>query len=105
MPHTPQQNGVAERAKRTLVEMVLQAGVGDCLWAEAINTASYLRNRAGTSTLPAMTTFESWTKKKPTVSHLKVFGCKTVVLDKIQKRSSPQKARSMFQSFKSLSFV
>lgn len=43
---TPQQNGVAERKNRTLVErtrcMLSNAGVGKELWAEAINTACYL---------------------------------------------------------------
>lgn len=47
--YCPQQNGVAERANRTLVEMarcmLLQSGVPNSLWAEAINTAAYIRNR------------------------------------------------------------
>jgi hypothetical protein len=50
--YTPQQNGVAERANRTLVEMarciLLQANLPDTLWAEAVNTATYLRNRCAT---------------------------------------------------------
>lgn len=47
---SPQQNGVAERMNRTLVErtrcMLSNAGVGKELWAEAINTACYLVNRS-----------------------------------------------------------
>lgn len=38
--------------------MKMEAGVGDWLWAEAINTAAYLHNRAETSTLPGMTPFK-----------------------------------------------
>jgi len=47
--YTPHQNGVAERANRTLVEMskclLVQSGLCESLWAEAVNTAVYLRNR------------------------------------------------------------
>jgi len=90
VPHTPQQNGVAERANRTLVEMartmMIHAGVGHSLWAEAINTAAYLRNRAETSALSDVTPFESWTGRKPYVSHLKIFGSKAIVLNKSTKR-------------------
>lgn len=90
VPHTPQQNGVAERANRTLVEMarsmLLHAGLPERFWAEAIKTASYLRNRAETSTLPNMTPFEVWAGRKPFVGHLRVFGAKTIALDKTCKR-------------------
>lgn len=43
--YTPQQNGIAERANRTLVEMarclMLQAKLPNSLWAEAINAATF----------------------------------------------------------------
>lgn len=45
--HTPEQNGVAERKNRTLLEMarclLLQSSLPTSLWAEAINTANYVR--------------------------------------------------------------
>jgi len=47
--YTPQQNGVAERANRTLVEMsrclLLQANLLKSLWGEMINTSTFIRNR------------------------------------------------------------
>lgn len=47
---TPQQNGVAERMNRTLLEkarcMLSHAGLGKEFWAEAINTACHLVNRS-----------------------------------------------------------
>ena len=47
--HSPEQNGVAERLNRTLMEkarpMVAHAGVGKAFWAEAVHTANYLKNR------------------------------------------------------------
>ena len=53
VPKTPEQNGVAERLNRTLVEttraMLLDAKLPHEFWAEAISTAAYLRNRSPTS--------------------------------------------------------
>ena len=50
VPYTPQQNGVAESANRTLVEMarsmLIHSGMAENLWAEAVLTAAYIRNRS-----------------------------------------------------------
>jgi len=90
VPHTPQQNGVAERANRTLAEMarttMIHAAVVDSLWAEYINTAAYLRNRAEMSALSDVTPFESWTGRKPYVCYLKIFGSKAIVLNNSTKK-------------------
>ena len=78
-PYTPQQNGVAERANRTIVEMarsMLHAqNIGLELWAEAVSCAVYIRNRCPTTALDSMTPEEAWTGVKPCIAHLKVFGC------------------------------
>ena len=48
MPRTPQQNGVAERRNRTLLEMVrsimTQANLLILYWGDAILTAAYILN-------------------------------------------------------------
>ncbi|KAD4180043.1 hypothetical protein E3N88_28634 [Mikania micrantha] len=48
-PRTPQQNGVAERRNRTLIEaartMLSDAKLPITFWAEAVNTACYVQNR------------------------------------------------------------
>ena len=79
VPKTPEQNGVAERMNRTLVEsvrsMLADAKLPHPFWAEALSTAVYLRNRGPTKVVSGMTPFEAWTKKKPSVAHLRVFGC------------------------------
>jgi len=84
--HTPQQNGVADRANRTLVEMarcmLLQSKLPNSLWAEAINTANFIRNRCPTKALNNETPFEMWNDRKSYVGFMRTFGCKTVTLIK-----------------------
>jgi transposase InsO family protein len=80
VPHTPQQNEVAERKNRTLVEcarsMMKGKNLSNAFWAEAINTAVYLKNRSPTRCLDNVTHFEALYGSKPVVHNLKVFGCK-----------------------------
>jgi transposase InsO family protein len=80
VPYTPQQNGVAERANRTIVEkarcMLYGAELHRELWAEAVSTAVYLKNISPTRALSDKTPFEAWTGTKPSIEHLKAFGCK-----------------------------
>ena len=49
VPYNPEQNGAAERLNRTLMEraraMINDAGLPKELWAEAVNTANYIRCR------------------------------------------------------------
>lgn len=77
--YSPQQNGVAERKNRTVVEgarcMLKDSGLGRKFWAEAVHTAMYLQNRSPTKALDGMTPEEVYYGKKPNVSHLRVFGC------------------------------
>lgn len=86
VPYSPQQNGVAERANRTLVEMarslLIHSGMTESLWAEAVMTACYIRNRSPTAALDRITPYEAWSGKKPNVSHMRIFGSLTVGLDK-----------------------
>lgn len=84
--HTPEQNGVAERMNRTLLDMarclLLQSGLSASFWSEAVATACHIRNRCPTSSLNGGIPFEKWTGEKVKVNYLKTFGTKVLVLDK-----------------------
>ena len=79
IPKTPQQNGVSKQMNHTLVKavrsMLVDAELPHRFWAEALSTAAYLVNRSPTKALGDKTPFEAWYGKKPSVEHLKVFGC------------------------------
>lgn len=83
VPHTPQQNGVAERMNRTIVEkarcMLIDANMDKRFWAEAVSTAVYIINRSPTKCLTNKTPEEAWSKAKPNLNNLRVFGCKAMV--------------------------
>jgi len=77
--YTPQLNGVAERKNRTIFDMARSLLKAKKLpkqyWAEAVSCAVYLLNRCPTKSLQAVTPEEAWSGHKPSVTHLRVFGC------------------------------
>jgi hypothetical protein len=78
-PHTTQQNGVAERANCTIVEMarsmIYGQGLGLEFRAQAVSNAVYIRNRCPTSAVHGKTQKEAWYGRKPSVAHIRVFRC------------------------------
>lgn len=77
-PHTPEQNGVAERKNRTLAEsarsMLFAKDLPQQLWAEAILTATYLNNRQPSVRSGRESPYELWFGRKPELNHLRIFG-------------------------------
>lgn len=81
--YTPEQNGCAEREMRTIVEaartMFHAKNLDMKLWAEAVNTATYVLNRTDKSTIKHKTPFELWWKVKTKNDHLRIFGSEAFV--------------------------
>ena len=44
------------------------------IWGEAVSTCVYVLNRSSTKGVKGKTPYEKWNKRKPNVSHLRVFG-------------------------------
>ena len=82
-PYTPQQNGVAKRTNRSVIEMtrsmVRSKSLKISVRAEAVSTVIYLVNISPTRALKISLHFRHG-GFKPTVKHLKVFGSATYTL-------------------------
>ena len=59
--------------------LLIGTGLGHEFWEEAVDIARYLVNRSPSSVLEDKTQHEVWTGKKPSLSHLRVFGCDAYV--------------------------
>ena len=70
----PQQNGVAERANRTIEEHVVamleESGLPPSFLGQAVAAYVHIWNRCSTTSLTSKTPYELWYCKKPDVSHL-----------------------------------
>ena len=82
---TPQQNGVAERRNRTLIEaarsMLSESNLATQFWAEAVNTACFTQNRSLIVKRFKKTAYELFRGRKPSISFLHIFGCKCYILN------------------------
>ncbi|GJZ74402.1 putative ribonuclease H-like domain-containing protein [Tanacetum coccineum] len=82
---TPQQNGVAERRNRTLIEaartMLADSKLPTTFWAEAVSTACYVQNRVLVVKPHNKTPYELFRGFKPALSFMRPFGCHVTILN------------------------
>ncbi|GJW42136.1 ribonuclease H-like domain-containing protein [Tanacetum coccineum] len=82
---TPQQNGVAERKNRTLIEadrtMLADSKLPTTFWAEAVNTACYVQNRVLVIKPHNKTPYELFHGRTPSLSFMRPFGCPVTILN------------------------
>ncbi|GKC59303.1 putative ribonuclease H-like domain-containing protein [Tanacetum coccineum] len=82
---TPQQNGVAERKNKTLIEaartMLIDSKLPTNFWAEVVNTACYVQNRVLVVKPHNKTPYELLHGRTPTLSFLRPFGCPVTILN------------------------
>lgn len=99
-PYTPQQNGMAERMNRTLVErarcLILNSRLQKIFWTEGVSIAAYITNRSPTKALDYKTPYELWIGKRPNLNNMKIFGCHAMVhVPKESRRKWDSKATKM----------
>jgi len=79
VPHTPQQNGHAERFNRTLMDKAQAIRLDACLpqswWEFAVNCALHAYNRTPMRRLGWRTPYELVNGKVPDIGYFRVFGC------------------------------
>ena len=77
VPRSPQQNGVVERKNRKILNMarsmLKSKRLPKELWAEAVACVVYLSNQSPTRSVWRKTPQEAWNRRKPSISHLRVF--------------------------------
>lgn len=81
-PYSPQQNGMAERMNRTLMDkvrcMLIDSGLSKGFWAEALLTATHIVNNLPCKGTKPSTPHEMFTGHPPNYGRFKVFGCKAM---------------------------
>ncbi|GJR67093.1 retrovirus-related pol polyprotein from transposon TNT 1-94 [Tanacetum coccineum] len=84
---TPQQNRVAERKNRTLIEatrtMLINFKLPTTFWAEAVNTACYVQNRVLVTKPRNKTPYELFLGRKLALGFMRPFGCPVTILNTI----------------------
>ena len=90
-PYTPSQNGLAERANRTLMEgarcMKEDFKLKKEFWGYAVATAAHIHNRLPSRSHEDRSPLQHWTGTVPSIGYLRVFGSVTYTLVPAQKRS------------------
>nr|GEW16626.1 hypothetical protein [Tanacetum cinerariifolium] len=85
VPRTPQQNGIAERKNKTLIEAA-RTFLADSLlpipfWAEAVNTACNVQNRVLVTKPHNKTPYELLHGRLPSIGFMRPFGCPITILN------------------------
>ncbi|CAI7876331.1 unnamed protein product [Closterium sp. NIES-53] len=79
--YTPQQNGAAERLNRTLIDlagaMLAHAQLDHTWWGAAVQYANWVKNQMRSKGLEGKSPYFMWTRKVPSVSMARVWGCIT----------------------------
>lgn len=104
-PYSPQQNWVAERKNRTVVEMarsmLKEMNIPIILWANAVVAAVHLLNRSPSNAINDLTPYEVLNGKRPSITHLRVFGCVAYVLvdSKLRRKFDSKTRRCVFVGY------
>ncbi|GJR55631.1 retrotransposon protein, putative, ty1-copia subclass, partial [Tanacetum coccineum] len=81
-PRTPKLNRIAERRNKTLLDMVRsmmsRATLPISFWGYALETATHILNLVPTKKV-SKTPFEMWKGKRPSLGHIKIWGCEVYV--------------------------
>lgn len=100
---TPQHNGRAERKNRTFVEamraLLLQARLPPRFWPLAADVVAHLLNRTVRSVRRDKTPLEIATGRKPSLGHVRVFGCDAEVHQKSVSKLAPKSKRMIFVGY------
>ena len=69
-----------------MAQCMVKSQLSHVFWLEAVMCAAYILNRCPTKALQSITPYEAWHGKKPSIGHLRVFGCLAYALVPMQQR-------------------
>nr|GEZ42206.1 retrovirus-related Pol polyprotein from transposon TNT 1-94 [Tanacetum cinerariifolium] len=85
VPRTPQQNGIAERNNKTLIEaartMLADLFLPIPFWAEAVNIACYVQNQVLVTKPHNKTPYELLHDRPPSIGFMRPLGCLVTILN------------------------
>jgi hypothetical protein len=106
VPGCPSQNGKAERINQTLLNVVrcllYRSGVPLYFWAEALQTATFLRNLSPSTSVDNQIPFELWHGAEVTLKflkRLKIFGCQAWAYTNDGSKLSPRAVECVFLGY------
>ena len=103
-----EQNGVAKRRNRTLLDMVRSmlsnSNLPKFLWTGALKTVVYILNYVPTKAV-SKTPFELWKNWKPSLRHMRIWGCPSEVqiYNPHEKKLDPRKLSGFFIGYTEMS--
>jgi len=105
-PYSPEQNGVSERANRTVIgrakAMLFATGLKDEMWGEAVHTAVFLKNRSPMRAIDkGMTPLQLFTGEIPKLRALIPFGARGYkhVPKEVRTKWEPNSIRCIFTGY------
>ncbi|KAK8533113.1 hypothetical protein V6N12_076394 [Hibiscus sabdariffa] len=101
-PGTPQWNGVSERRNRTLLDMVRSmmshSDLPISFWGHALETAAFTLNRVPSKSVQK-TPYEIWTRKRPSMSFMKIWGSQAYVKHQMSTKLEPRSHKCIFVGY------
>ncbi|KAK8655978.1 hypothetical protein V6N13_108540 [Hibiscus sabdariffa] len=101
-PGTPQWNGVFERRNRTLLDMVRSmmshTDLPISFWGHALETSAFTLNRVPSKSIQK-TPHEIWTGKRPSMSFMKIWGCKAYLKHHMSTKLEPKSHKCTFVGY------
>eukprot|EP00253_Pinus_taeda_P030134 PITA_30134 len=103
--YNPQQNGVAERKNRTIMDMarsmLKEKHLPNDCWAEVVNYAAYILNRCPIKAVINRVPEEAWSGRKQGVTHMKFFGCVTYahIPDQLRRKLDNKEEKCIFLGY------